>query len=86
MYIIILYYIIPGHWYIILYNIILYQAIGVMSRVFTNGLRELGSNPGRVIPMTWKMLLDATQHYKVSVKAKVEEFREWSSALPDTSV
>ena len=39
---------------------------------------------------TQKMVLDAamlnTQHYKVSIKGKVEQSREWSSALPNTSV
>ena len=33
-----------------------------------------------------KMILDATlvntQHYKVHIKGKVEQSREWSSALP----
>ena len=39
---------------------------------------------GRVIPKTQKMVLDAallnTQHYKMWVKGKVEQSREWSSA------
>ena len=35
------------------------QAIGLMSRVFTNGPGDLGSIPGRVIPKTQKMVLDA---------------------------
>ena len=47
--------------------------IGIMVRVFTNGLGDLGSIPGRVIPKTQKMVLDATllntQHYKVCIKA-----------------
>ena len=37
-----------------------------------------------------KMVLDAallnTQHYKVKIKGKMEQSREWSSALPYTSV
>ena len=37
-----------------------------------------------------KMVLEATllntQHYKVRIKGKVEKSREWSSALPYTSV
>ena len=37
-----------------------------------------------------KMVLDATllrtQHYKVRIEGKVEQYREWSSALPYTSV
>ena len=36
----------------------------------------LGSIPGRVIPKTWKMVLDASllniQHYMVWIKGKVE--------------
>ena len=37
-----------------------------------------------------KKVLDAallsTKHYKVRIKGKVEQSREWSSALPYTSV
>ena len=40
-----------------------------MSRVFANDPGDQGSIPGRVIPKTQKMALDAallnTQHYKV---------------------
>ena len=40
-----------------------------MSRVFVNGPGDYGSIPGRVIPKTQKMVLDAallnTEHYKV---------------------
>ena len=61
-----------------------------MSRVFANGSGDLGSILGQVIPKTQKMLLDAallsTQHYKVQIKGKVEQSREWSSALPYTFV
>ena len=50
-----------------------------MSRVFANGPGDRGSIPGRVIPKTQKMLLDAalfnTQHYKVRIKSKVEQSR-----------
>ena len=57
-----------------------------MGRVFDNGPGDLGSIPGRVIPKTWKMVLDAallnTQQYKVRIKGKVEQSRERSSALP----
>ena len=53
-------------------------------------VRDLGSIPGRVIPKTLKMALDAsllnTQHYKVRIKGKVEKSREKSSALPYTLV
>ena len=45
-----------------------------------NGPRDQGSIPGRVIPKTQKMVLDAAllnnQHYKVQVKGKVEQPRE----------
>ena len=69
---------------------ILSWAIGLMSRVFTNGLGDQGSIPGRVLLKTQKMLLDAallnTQQYKVRIKGKVEQSKEWSSTLPNTSV
>ena len=42
------------------------------------------------IPMTQKMILDATllntQHYKVRIKGKLEQCRERSSALTYTLV
>ena len=61
-----------------------------MSRVFANDPGDRGSIPGRVIPKTPKMVLDAAllsiQIYKVRIKGKVEQSREWSSALPYTSV
>ena len=64
--------------------------IGQAVRVFANGPGDLGSIPGRVIPKTQKMVLDAsllnTQHYKVRIKGKVEQSRERSRALPYTSV
>ena len=48
--------------------------------MFANGPEDLGSIPGRVIPKTQKMVLDAsllnTQHYKVRIKGKVEQSRE----------
>ena len=48
------------------------------------------SIPGRVIPKTQKMVIDAdllnTQHYKVMIKVKMEKPREWSRALPYTLV
>ena len=62
--------------------------IGIMVRVFTNGLGDLSSIPGRVIPKTQKMVFYATllntQHYKVRIKGKVGQSRERSSALPYT--
>ena len=61
-----------------------------MVKVFANGSGDQGSIPGRVIPKTQKMVLDTsllnTQHYKVRVKGKVEQSREWSNALPCASV
>ena len=58
--------------------------------MFANGPGELDSIPGRVISKTQKTVLDAallnTQHYKVRIKGKVEQSREWSSVLPYTSV
>ena len=62
--------------------------IGRGVRVFANGPGDLGSIPGRVIPKTQKMVLDAsllnTQHYKVWIKGKVEQSRERISALSPT--
>ena len=64
--------------------------IGVMVRVFSNGQGDLGSIPGRVIPKTLKMVLDAsllnTQHYKARIKGKVEKSWERSRVLPYTLV
>ena len=54
--------------------------------MFANGPEDLGSIPGRVIPKTQKMVLDAsllnTQHYKVRIKGKVEQFREGVAPSP----
>ena len=76
--------------YIYTMYIHLYPDIGLEVRVFANGPGDLGSIPGRVIPKTQKMVLDAsllnTQHYKVRIKGKVEQSRERSSALPYTLV
>ena len=64
--------------------------IGQVGRVFANGLGDLCSVPGHVIPKTLKMVLAAfllnTQQYKVGIKGKVEKSWEKSSALPYTSV
>ena len=55
-------------------------------RVFANGPGGQGTIPGRVIPKTQKMVPDATLlntwHYKVWIKGKVEQSKEWSRALP----
>ena len=60
--------------------------IGLGVRVFANGPGDLGSIPGRVIPKTLKMVLDAsllnTQHYKVRIKGKVEQSREGVAPSP----
>ena len=48
-----------------------------MSRVFSNGPGDRGLIPGRVIPKTQKWYLMPpclTQHYKVRIKSKVEQF------------
>ena len=62
----------------------------MMVRVFGNDLGDWGSIPGRVIPKTQKMVLDAsllnTQQYKVGIKGKVKQSRERSSTLPYTLV
>ena len=59
--------------------------IGIMVRVFANSPGDLGSIPGRVIPKTQKMVLDATLlntlRYKLRIKSKVKQSRERSSAL-----
>ena len=64
--------------------------IGHVGRVFANGLEDMGSIPGRVIPKTLKMVLDSsllnTQQYKLRIKGKGKHSKERSSALPYTSV
>ena len=70
-----------------LYKIIMYVPdIGLAVRVFANGPGDLGSIPGRVIPKTQKMVLDAsllnTQHYKVRIKGKVGQSREGVAPSP----
>ena len=61
-----------------------------MSRVFANGSGGRVSITGQVIPKTKKMVPDASllnsQHYKVRIKGKVEQCREWSSDLLYISV
>ena len=69
---------------------LLYQLMGLLGRVFASGPEDMGSIPGRLLPKTLKMVLDVTllntQHYKVRIVGKVEQSREWSSALPNISV
>ena len=66
------------------YKVLLDIGLGV--RVFANGPGDLGSIPGRVIPKTQKMVLDAsllsTQHYKVRIKGKVEQSRKGVAPSP----
>ena len=61
-----------------------------MCRVFATGLGDWGSIRRHVIPKTQKMILDTallnTQQYKVRIKGKVEQSKEWSSTLPYTLV
>ena len=64
----------------------LYWLIGLVARVFANGPGDLGSIPGRVIPKTFKMVLDTSLQYKVGIEGKVEQSRERSSFLPYASV
>ena len=58
--------------------------------MFVNGPGDQGSIPGWVITKSQNMVLDATllstQHYKVRIKGKVEQSREWSSVIPYTLV
>ena len=48
------------------------RLIGLVGRVFANGLGDLGSIPGHVIPKTLEMVLDTsllnTRQYKVHIK------------------
>ena len=66
------------------------RPIGLVGRMFTNGLEDLVSIPDRVTPKTLKMALDIsllnTQQYKVCISGKVEQSRERSCALPYTLV
>ena len=72
--------------YICIFICIYIPDIGLGVRVFANGPGDLGSIPGRVIPKTQKIVLDAsllnTQHYKVRIKGKVEQSREGVAPSP----
>ena len=52
-----------------------------MGRVFASGPGDRGSIPSRVIRKTQKMVLDVallnTQNYRVMIKGKMEQSREW---------
>ena len=71
---------------LLLDNLYIIPDIGLAVRVFANGPGDLGSIPGRVIPKTQKMVLDAsllnTQHYKVRIKGKVKQSREGVAPSP----
>ena len=66
------------------------RSIGLMSKVFANGPEDRGSIPGRFIPKTEKIVIDAAllniQHYKVKIKGKVEQSMEKSTAFLNISV
>ena len=68
------------NWLLRLFHYLFIYCIGLAVRVFANGPGDLGWIPGRVIPKTQKMVLDAsllnTQHYKVRIKGKAEQSRE----------
>ena len=69
---------------------VLNRAIGLMSKVFANGPGDRCSILGLVIPKTQKMAFNTTlrntQHDKVRIKGNMEQSRERSSALFNTSV
>ena len=48
------------HTHIYIYIYIYHWPIGLVSRVFTNGPRDWGSIPSRVIPKTQKMVLNTS--------------------------
>ena len=62
----------------------------IVGRVFANGPEDLGSNLGRVIQKTLKIVLDIfflnSQQYKIRMKGKAEQSKERSGVLPKTSV
>ncbi len=63
--------------------------IGLIGRVFTNGLGDRGSVPGRGIQKTQKILLDFLlniQHYKLWIKGKVDQPMESCSPFSYTLV
>ena len=62
--------------------------VRIKGRVKQSG--KPGFNPRSNHTTDSKMVLDVTllntQHYKVRIKSKVKQSREWSRALPNTSV
>ena len=79
-----------GFKYSYLLLIICTQLYGFILDHRPNDPRDRRSIPGHVIPKTQKKkyLIPPflTQHYKVRIKGKVEQPREWSSTFPYTSV
>ena len=79
-----------GKWFVTQIDDLWNRLIDPVGRVFANGPEDLCSIPGRIIPKTFKMVLDTsllkTQQYKVRIKSKVDQSKERSSALPYTSV
>ena len=71
--------------YMFIYTIYIYIYIYIVGRVFGKGPGDLGSISGRVVPKTFKMVLDTSllniQQYKVRIKGKVERSRKGSTAL-----
>ena len=56
-----------------------------MSRVFANGPGDQGSiqiQSYKDLKMILDVALPNTQHYKVSIKGKLEQSKDWSSAFP----
>ena len=69
---------------------VVFHCFFIMVRVFTIGPKDRGSIPGRDIPKTQKIVLDASllnpQRYKVRIKGKVVQSGEKSSTLLYTLV
>ena len=57
-----------------------------MSRMFANGLQDPRSSHTKDSKMIFDAALLNTQPYYLKIKGKVEQSREWNSALPYTSV
>ena len=83
---------VPSMGQIVLFNLLIgiIIDIGLMSWVLPI-VRETGvQSQVKSYQRLKKMLLDAAllniQHYKVQIKGKVEQSREWNSTLPYTSV
>ena len=57
-----------------------------MSTELANGPGDRGSIPGRDSKMALDSALLSTYPNKVRIKGKIEQSREWSIALPSTSM